>query len=214
MPSRRTAYIVDLCSERRTRLARLLRQRGFVTEAFRDGDDALAACSYLKPGSILIVGDWPREEATDLLTRLRTRRPEMVFVVMNDDPTIPDAVRALQLGASDFIVLPYEDNQMIASLRRAASSLPDRIAHQQRVEEARKLHNALTSRERQVMGMVALGKTSRTIASELKISMRTVEMHRANIMQKLGVTSVATLGRLSLLLELLGDKEKWSPLLP
>jgi len=201
-------YIVDLDSERRTQLARLLRQRGLTTEAFRNGDDLLAACSYLRPGCVLIVGGWPEERAVDLLVRLRAARPEMVCVLMDAHPSIPEVVRALQSGASDFIDLPYDENGLIASLRRAASLLPDRIERHTRAETSRRLVEALTPRERQVMHMVARGATSRVIAVDLKISVRTVELHRANVMQKLGVHNIAALARISILLDYLGNDER------
>lgn len=126
-------------------------------------------------------------------------RPEMAVIVMAQAPTIRDVVEALRAGAVDFLEIPIRVETLRPVLDHGFSILPARVAKQQRVGQATALTTQLTPREQEVLRGVVAGLTNRAIAERLHIGVRTVEMHRGNIMQKLQMDNLAALIRFAIL---------------
>jgi FixJ family two-component response regulator len=113
------------------------------------------------------------------------------------------SVRALQHGAIDFVEKPYNSQQMLERIQRAMKLASQRHAKHMRQLELRERINSLTAREKQVLHGLIEGKPSKVIAADLSISVKTVDVHRASIKEKLGASSIPTLVR--------GVLEVWSP---
>jgi two-component system response regulator FixJ len=114
-------------------------------------------------------------------------------------PTIADVVQALRAGAIDFLEIPVQTEMLRPVLDHGFAVLPARVARQQRIGQASALTTQLTPREQEVLRGVVAGLTNRAIAERLRIGVRTVEMHRGNIMQKLQMDNLAALIRFAIL---------------
>jgi len=137
----------------------------------------------------------------ELLAEMKTRRIALPAVVMTAFADVPTAVKAMKLGAVDFIEKPFDDELMVGSIRAALARNADPDSPDAHIEAARRRLAGLTARERDVLHGLMKGKLNKTIAFELGISVRTVETHRANLMTKTQSESLSELIRLSLLAE-------------
>jgi two-component system response regulator FixJ len=116
---------------------------------------------------------------------------EWPVIVMTGHGEVSVAVRAMKLGAVDFLEKPFDEEVLLSSLERAFGLLKDRGEAAERKQRARDRVNALTAREKEVLRGLMAGMANKLLARRLDISLRTVEMHRANMMDRLGVRSLA-----------------------
>ncbi|MBB4198569.1 DNA-binding response regulator [Rhodoblastus sphagnicola] len=137
----------------------------------------------------------------ELLAEMKNRRIALPAVVMTAFADVPLAVKAMKLGAVDFIEKPFDDELMVGSIRAALARNADPDCTDTQIGAARRRLAGLTARERDVLHGLMKGKLNKTIAFELGISVRTVETHRANLMTKTQSESLSELIRLSLLAE-------------
>jgi two-component system response regulator FixJ len=137
----------------------------------------------------------------ELLAEMKNRRMALPTVVMTAFADVPVAVKAMKLGAVDFIEKPFDDELMVSSVRAALARTADPASPDAQIAAARRRLSGLTARERDVLHGLMRGKLNKTIAFELGISVRTVETHRANLMTKTQSDSLSELIRLSLLVE-------------
>jgi len=193
----RIVYIVDADRDRRVHAARFLRKCGFQTEAFGSGDDFFGALSYLAPGCSLIASN--PDNGAEIIPLIREMRPEMMSIMAAVNPTPREAVQALKEGAIDVLELPFDEKHLLAALDQAFLALPAHVAREHRRSEASNLIKTLTSRENDVFRAIAEGATNLQISAHLAISERTVEMHRAGVMRKLGMSNVAALTRFAVM---------------
>jgi two-component system, LuxR family, response regulator DctR len=191
-----TAHIVDDDAAIRDALSWLLRSRGVSAQAWASGEAFLAGLSQQMRGCIVLdvrMGGMSGIEVHDQLVDRGCRMP-VIFLTGHGD--VPLAVAALKKGAFDFVEKPFNDNQLV-----------DRVIEAMRSEEALQQELAaeaglsaklaqLTPREREVMGRVLAGDHNKTIADALDIAIRTVEVHRAHVFEKMGVRSAVELARL------------------
>ncbi|MGO8740004.1 response regulator transcription factor [Rhodoblastus sp.] len=176
-------------------LALLLQSAGFETRLycsamdFLDSDPPHAGC---------VVSDvrMPGMTGLDLLGEMRKRRMPQPILLMTAFADVPQAVKAMKLGAMDFIEKPFDDELMVSTVRAAfaKSSGDNAVAAREKLEK-------LTTRERDVLNGLLKGKLNKTIAHDLGVSVRTVESHRASLMSKTGAQSLSELIRMSLLAE-------------
>ncbi|HEY5761100.1 MAG TPA: LuxR C-terminal-related transcriptional regulator, partial [Steroidobacter sp.] len=122
-------------------------------------------------------------------------------ILMTGHGDIPMAVQAMKDGAFDFLQKPFRDEELLDRIRRALKQDAKNRQSVQRHADLRERASSLTSREREVMAMVVDGRANKVIAIDLGLSERTVEIHRVNVMEKLGARSVAHLVKMHLLLE-------------
>lgn len=184
----------------RESLSLYLTSKGIETRAHEN------ATAFLKLGlsdvtSDCIVTDvrMPGLTGLDLLKQLRKkgRTTQLILVTAFGDVDI--AVAAMKAGAFDFLLKPIDEQRLIASIRKAASRTEELKAKAEEIAEATARLNKLTDREREVMTLATQGFINRDIANKLGISQRTVEIHRASLMLKVGADSLPDLVRLSIL---------------
>jgi two-component system response regulator FixJ len=199
MMTARIVYLVGGGPQFRRSLARALRAMGFSTHAFASAADMIDATAYLDPGCVLLDAALPDADALDLLRELGALRPEMPVIMISEAANVRTAVRAIRAGAMDFIERPFPDAALLPMLENAFAQLPGRVRHELRVRDAILKGNRLTPREREVLGGMLAGLSSREIGVMIGIGVRTVEMHRANLMRKLDAGNLPELMRLCLL---------------
>ncbi|SDD59976.1 response regulator transcription factor [Paraburkholderia lycopersici] len=188
-------YIVDDDNGMRTSLAWLLESVGVKSEGFANAADFLRAFDPDIPACLVLDVRMPETGGFDVQTELNRRGATLPIIFVSGHGDIPMSVRALQNGAIDFVEKPYNSQQMLDRVQRAMKLATQRHAVDQKLRDLRKRLESLTGREREVLRGVIDGKGSKRIAAELDISVKTVDVHRASIKEKLGVASIATLVR-------------------
>jgi two-component system response regulator DctR len=191
-----TAFIVDDDEAIRDSLRWMLKSRGIPSrswssaEAFLDSyDDAMHGCLVL---DIRMEG----MSGLDLFDRLSALKCVLPVIFLTGHADVPMAVAALKKGAHDFVEKPFNDNDLadkIAAALAKAAILRDRSAATRSL--AGRLAT-LSQREREVMDLILAGKANKVIADDLRITMRTVEVHRAHVLEKMGVRSAVELSQL------------------
>lgn len=193
-------HIVDDEEPVRKSLAFLLTMTGFTVEVHESATSYLAAAPH--SGITCLVSDlrMPDMSGVDLLEKMNELGCMVPAVVITGHGDVPMAVAAMKAGAVDFIEKPFEDEVLIEAIKRAATQL-DETPAQEDVGSLRARLNELSERERQVLSGVVAGQPNKTIAHDLGISPRTVEVHRANIMAKMQARSLPGLVRMIMALD-------------
>jgi len=196
--ARTSVYIVDDDAAVRDSMAQLLGMHGYETRQFSDAAGYLGEADKLPRGCVLLDIRMPGMNGMELQEELRRRgRSEpIVFVTGHGDVSL--AVKAMKAGATDFLQKPCAEDELIDAVRDAIAG--KRQAHPAGEIDARAeaALMRLTEREREILGYVSKGLTSKAIAQRLGISVRTVDIHRANIMNKTDTRNVVELVRLAL----------------
>ena len=190
-------YIVDDDDEVRNSVAFFLTTVGCSPCKFADAAAFLAVAASLPPGCVLLDIRMPGVDGIEVLERLGQAGSTLPVVVMTGHGDVTTAVRAMKLGASDFIEKPFEEDILIAILDRVFATLSNALRGAEGKSDARARLDRLSQRERQVLIALAAGQSNKLIAYELDVSIRTVEMHRAGMMERLGVRSFAEALRLA-----------------
>lgn len=184
-------YVVDDDEAIRRSLSFLLKTSGYAVRLFEGGTAFLKEAAGLESGCVLLDVRMPDIDGLEVQRELRARGIMLPVVIMTGHGDIDMAVAAMKAGASEFIEKPFEKAALLGCVEAARLlSAADRGAGA-RAEDARARLNALTDRERDVLDGLVEGLPNKTIAFDLGISPRTVEIHRANLMQKLEVKSLA-----------------------
>jgi two-component system response regulator FixJ len=194
-------FIVDDDNAVRDSLCLLLKSVAIGASGFESGDEFLAAYTPDWKGCILLDIRMPGVSGMEVQRRLLDKNCTLPIIFITGHGDIPMAVEAMHLGAYDFVQKPFHDQELLDRVQQALSSQrqqQDELALKRDVQE--KFEN-LTPREKEVMGDVVRGHANKVIAMDLELSQRTVEIHRARVMEKMGARSLAELVRLSLLLE-------------
>lgn len=186
-------YIVDDDPAVRDAVAFLVGSVGYEARACPCAQALLDALDDARPACLVLDVRLPGLSGLELQRALCERGATARIVFISGHGDIPKAVRAIQLGAVDFLEKPFDDQRLLDRIGEAlAASAQDLRARAERRRQEQKL-SGLTEREREVLKLVIAGKTSKAIALELDISVKTVENHRHNIMAKADVASVAQL---------------------
>lgn len=198
-----TVHIVDDEEPVRKSLAFLLTATGFTVRVHDRAASFLAVAPSVI-GKACLVTDlkMPDMSGVELLEKLNEMRALVPAVVITGHGDVPMAVAAMKAGAVDFIEKPFEDEILISSVKRAANRLDKIAGSVEDVVALRSRLNTLSDRERQVLYAVVAGLPNKTIAYDLNISPRTVEVHRANIMSKMQAGSLPDLVRMAIALDL------------
>lgn len=182
-------YIVDDEREVRRSTAFMLKTSGFPVTCFESGSELLAALGRLENGVLLIDIRMPDMDGLTLQSTLRARGVRFPVIIFTGHGDIASAVKAMQAGAIDFIEKPFEREHLIAAIEIASKHLQADMTAGTSQQDAKLRLAALTPRELEVLECLTQGMPNKTIAYDLSISPRTVEVHRANLMKKLGVRS-------------------------
>ena len=197
MVSEATVYIADDDDGIRDALAWVLGGMGLCVESYGSGEELLRGSNPDLPGCFLLDLQMPRMNGFALQKELVLKGCLQPFIMVSGHADISLAIQAMHLGALDFIEKPFNHQRVLDCVNRALK----RDAAQRQARAARAAIQArldlLTARERQVMERVVVGDPSKRIASRLGICMKTVEVHRSNIMKKMAVESVAELTSLA-----------------
>jgi two-component system, LuxR family, response regulator FixJ len=193
-----TVFIVDDDDAVRDSLQTLLEVEGYRTEAFGSALAFLEIYDVGRRGCLLADVRMPDMSGLDLQEILSTRRSPLPVVIITGHGDVSMAVRAMKAGALDFIEKPFSDAAILDSVRRALSVADRASADRELAADAEARLQSLTPRERQVLDQLVLGRANKVIAFELHISPRTVEIHRARVMEKMQADSLSQLVRLAL----------------
>jgi two-component system response regulator FixJ len=201
MPNERTVHVVDDDAAVRLSLERLLGAAGFEVRAY-DGPMAfLDVAASFSRGCVLLDISMPVMDGLEVQRRLLQRHITLPVVVMTGEGDIQSAVRAMKAGAIDFIEKPCDDEVLINAVE-AALARGSRPEPQREAVEAAKRISRLSMREREVLDALMAGNPNKVIAFDLGISVRTVEVHRARMMHRLGVHQLAEAIRLAVMAQL------------
>jgi two-component system, LuxR family, response regulator FixJ len=191
-------HIVDDEEPVRKSLAFLLTMSGFAVKMHESATDFLAAASSIRNGVLVTDLRMPDMTGVELLRNLVSANVSLPAVVITGHGDVPMAVEAMKAGATDFIEKPFEDVVLIEAIQRAAEQLVDKPTELDDVASIQTRLGRLSDRERQVLSGVVAGLPNKSIAYDLNISPRTVEVHRANVMAKMQATSLPQLVRMAL----------------
>lgn len=197
MASATRIYIIDDDEAVRDSLKILLDANGFTVEDFASGPAFLAA-GRGGPGCALVDIGMPEMGGLELQRILAERRPELPVIMITGQAEVPIAVQAMKAGAADFIEKPFDEAALLASIRLALARSEQAARTRNESAEAAERIAQLTAREKEVLDELVLGHPNKVIAYNLSISPRTVEIHRARIMQKMEARSLSELVRLAL----------------
>lgn len=197
-----TIFVIDDDEGLRNAIEFLLGTASLTAKTFASGR---AFLDYYRPemrGCILLDIRMPDVSGLDFLETIRERDITLPVILVSAYGTIPLAVRAMREGAFDFIEKPFDDEFLLKRIREAVTFDLDQRADDQKVREARAQLVSLTAREKEVMAHVVSGKLNKQIAAELGISAKTVENHRARVMEKMGIKGLAELVHIANLLDI------------
>ena len=188
-----TVFVVDDDPAVRDSLALLLRSIGLKGEAYSSAGEFLDAYDATRPGCLVLDVRMPGMSGLELQQQLEKLHSTLPIIFLTAHADVPMAVAAVKAGAVDFIQKPFRDQDLIDKIQHAIEEdasvrkmLADRQQILTRIE-------SLTPREHEVMEMVVDGKANKVIAIDLGLSQRTVEIHRARVMQKMAADSVSQL---------------------
>lgn len=197
--SERLVHIVDDDGSVRRSTALLLRTQGYLVESHSSGAAFLEEIETLLHGCVLLDVRMPEIDGIAVLERMRENGVDHPVIVMTAHGDIATAVTAMRKGAQNFLEKPFEQDALLAALEEVFSLVDEADSQRLSVAAAQSRIEVLTPRERQILEGLASGQTNKMIAIEHGISHRTVEIHRANMMEKLGLRSLPEALRLALL---------------
>ncbi|QNN64647.1 response regulator transcription factor [Sphingomonas rhizophila] len=189
--SERTIHLVDDDEAIRRSAGFMLKTSGYKVSSYPSGVKLLEGSKDLEPGCILLDVRMPDMDGLQVQQALQDRGIGFPVIVMTGHGDVNVAVQAMKAGAVDFIEKPFEKATLLTAIEEGFSRLEQTGKGRARAEEARVRLQALTPRERDVLEGLVRGHPNKTIAYDLDISPRTVEIHRANLMSKLGVASLS-----------------------
>lgn len=193
-------YVIDDDAGMRESLRFLLEARGFKVETYGSARDFLAAGGADRVGCLVVDVRMPEMTGLQLQERLTEQGSRLRLVVITGYGDVAMAVGAMKAGAVDFIEKPFSDEALFDSVARALEQSRKLLTNGTSANIGQRL-DSLTSREREVLNHLVTGNPHKVIAYALNISPRTIEVHRARIMQKLGARNLADLVRLMIAAE-------------
>ncbi len=191
-----TVFVVDDDDAVRTSLRLLLRSVGLPVETFGSAQEFFDAFDPDRPGCLVLDIRMPGMSGLELQQRLLEIHAMAPIVFITGHGDVPMAVEAMQHGAVDFIPKPFRDQDLLDRINVALEKDRNNRAGLKERDAIRGRMQQLTPREREVLDLVTKGKANKVIAGDLDVSQRTVEIHRARVMEKMGASSLAHLVRM------------------
>lgn len=191
-------FIVDDDAAVRNSLRLLVKSVGLTATVFVSAQEFLAGYDPQQPGCLVLDVRMPGMSGLELQQQLNLRGAVIPVIFITGHGDIPMAVEAMQHGAFDFLQKPFRDQDLIDRIQRALEKDRENRAALGERARIRERLDSLTPREREVLALVTSGKANKVMAADLGLSQRTVEIHRARVMEKMGASSVAQLVRMVL----------------
>jgi len=196
-----TIYVVDDDEGVRNSLRFLLKSVGLMARTLASANEFLNTYKPQQPGCLVLDVRMPGMSGLELQQQLNLRGAIIPVIFITGHGDIPMAVEAMQHGAFDFLQKPFRDQDLIDRIQRALERDARNRAALAQHERIRASFDSLTPREREVLALMTQGKPNKVMAAELGVSQRTVEIHRARVMEKTGAASLAQLVRMAMDLE-------------
>lgn len=191
MTAKRLIHIVDDEEAIRRSASFMLKTSGFEVMTWASGVEFLKEARSVETGCVLLDVRMPEMDGLEVQKAMAERGIAMPVVVLTGHGDVTIAVQAMKAGAVDFLEKPFEKASLMSAIEAAFARIDDASARHSRAQEAEVLVAGLTAREQDVLKGLAKGLPNKTIAYDLGISPRTVEVHRANLMTKLEVRSLS-----------------------
>jgi two-component system response regulator FixJ len=201
-------YVIDDDDAVRQSLEFLLKTAGLTVRGFEHARAFLEILPKIQHGVVVTDVRMPDISGIDLLRGLRETNPDLPVIVITGHGDISLAVEAMKIGAVDFLEKPFDDDLLIASVRLALNRDADVAKRKAELGNIGEKLAALSNRERQVLDGLVAGNANKTIAFDLGISPRTVEIYRANVMTKMAANSLSDLVRMAMQADILGGPGK------
>ena len=189
-------YVVDDDASFRKSLLRLLKAHGLAAQAYDSAPDFLKSGLAARTGCIVLDVRMPGLSGLDLQAELARAECAMPVVFLTGHGDIPMSVQAMKKGAVDFLTKPVDEDSLLAAIRHALARNETQLREHAEIEAVRGRIRTLTERELEVMRHVIAGELNKQIGDRLGVVEKTVKVHRARVMEKMGVPSVAELVRL------------------
>lgn len=193
-----TVFVVDDDAAVRDSLRWLLESVGHAVETYASGAEFLDSVEPDRPGCLLLDVRMPGMSGLELQDALQKRSTQLPIIMITAHGDVPMAVRALRAGAFDFIQKPFNDQVLIDRIHDCLAQERQRLSEEANKAEVRERFATLTPREREVLEGIVAGKPNKVLADEMGISIKTVEIHRARVRDKLKADSIPELVAMSL----------------
>ena len=198
IPKRGTVYVVDDDEAVRDSLQWLLEGKDYRVRCFDSAESFLTRFDPREVACLITDIRMGGMSGMEMQDRLLERQSPLPIVFITGHGDVPMAVESMKKGALDFIQKPFNENQLLSLVERMLETARDLFAVHQQAANREALLGKLTTREAQVLERIVAGRLNKQIADDLGISIKTVEAHRANIMEKLGANTVADLLKIAL----------------
>ena len=208
MPTEATIYVIDDDDAVRQSLEFLLKAAGISVRGFESAQAFLDVLSTVEHGCIVTDVRMPEITGIELLKKVKQTRPELPVIVITGHGDISLAVEAMKIGAVDFLEKPFDDDHLLGAVRSALDREADLARRKAEVGDVQDKLAVLSNRERQVLDGLVAGNANKTIAFDLGISPRTVEIYRANLMTKMAANSLSDLVRMAMVAGILDGGKK------
>jgi FixJ family two-component response regulator len=191
-----SVFVVDDDDAVRDSLRLLLKSAGMACEVFSSAQEFLSSYEPAQPGCLVLDVRMPGMSGLEMQHELNLRGAMIPVIFITGHGDIPMAVEAMQHGAFDFLQKPFRDQELLDRVQRALARDTDNCARLRHTDKIRERLATLSPREREVLDLVTQGKGNKMVAGDLGVSQRTVEIHRAHVMQKMEAGSLAELVRM------------------
>jgi two-component system, LuxR family, response regulator FixJ len=200
-----TVFVVDDDEAVRGSLRLLFKSVGLPMQPFASAQDFLAAYDAQHPGCLVLDIRMPGMSGLDLQERLSLSGAIIPIIFITGHGDVPMAVQAMRHGAFDFLQKPFRDQDLIDRVQRAFDKDSANRLHLSKRDRIRERFESLTAREREVLRLVTGGRANKVIAGNLGVSHRTIEIHRARVMEKMEAHSLAELVRMTIEIDQAGS---------
>lgn len=190
-------HVVDDDDSVRKALSRLLQAAGYEAQGYANAGEFLLALPISTPGCIIMDVRMPGPSGLELQTALNRQGNILPIIFLTGHGDIPMSVQAMKAGAVDFLTKPVQSQTLLAAVSNALEIQGRASQQQERMDYLRNCYQSLTDREREIFRLVVQGKLNKQIGVQLGIAERTVKAHRAQVMNKMEVSSLADLVRVA-----------------
>jgi two-component system response regulator FixJ len=205
MSANPVVHVIDDDEAVRRSLDFLLQSAHFKTRTYETALAFLNTLPDIPSGCIVTDVKMPEMSGVELLRHLRKKNLRMPVIIITGHADVPMAVDAMKSGAADFLEKPFDDDVLLTAVRAALASAENVKERDNEKAELQRRFELLSKREREVLEGLVVGKPNKTIAFDLGISPRTVEIYRANVMTKMRAVSLSELVRMTMIAGVLAD---------